>query len=273
MLKYTCPYVISISKCSHLFSHPNHTCEAAVASEGTETGQDDAAAALPQLATVLESPFASESSQDKPSKPKRGRPKGSSNKSKTANASEAEPAKALAPAAVGSKAKPERKKRGKNTQADDAQEAELAADLEAAGEAAGANDKAEAEGAAGAAARLEMARKASTGDGSRLERPPAVDSEDTGLSSVQAANHPHPHPQPGSPQAGPRQDAGLVNEGAAMLNGSRVFNPVSTATKPPHRLSKVTGNTAAVHCPPHTQVYMFRSHSSVGFILQCLDHT
>lgn len=232
-----------------MLSH--HTCESAVAIEGTETATNDgtaaAAASSPQLATAIESPFASETSQEAPPKPKRGRPKGSSKKSKAPGGSEAEPAKAKDPAAAASKtSKPKRRNRRKNTETDATVEPGVAVNQEAAEEAAGGNDYAEADSAADAAARLEMARKASTGDGSRLERPPVADFGDTGLSSVQAGTHPQADPQADPRQADSRQDA---VEAAPVQHGARVFNPVSTATKPPHRLSKVTGRTAPKFTP------------------------
>ncbi|KAL3155661.1 hypothetical protein ABBQ32_012692 [Trebouxia sp. C0010 RCD-2024] len=211
-----------------------------VAIEGTETAHDGtapAAASSPQLAIALESPFASETSQEAPPKPKRGRPKGSFKKKKAPAGSEAEPAKATNPTTAASKAKPRRRNSRKNTKTDAAVEPGAAVNQETAEE-AGGNDYAEADTAADAAARLEMARKASTGDGSRLERPPVADSGDTGLSSVQAGTHPQADPQPDPRQADSRQDAA---EGPRVQHGARVFNPVSTSSKPPHRLSKVTG--------------------------------
>lgn len=211
-------------------------------------------AASPQLARALESPFASESSQETPPHARRGRPKGTAKNSKTPTqgaikrsntpthaeaGTEAEPAKAAAPAAAASRPRARRKNGSKQSAADGATpEPEVAANMEAAGEAAGGtDDKLKSDLAADAAARLDMARKASTGEGSRLERP-AADSDDTSLSQLD------------SRQAESKQDAGVTDEGGKVLNGTRVFNPVSTASKPPHRLSKVTGTLISMFTPP-----------------------
>ena len=207
----------------------------------------------------MESPFASESSQETPPQAKRGRLKGPAKKSKMVNHAEVgtkagadadtegETAKAAAPAAATSSARARRRNGGKHTAADATPETETAANMKAAEEAAGGNDdNTEADGAADTAARLDMARKASTGDGSRLERP-AADSDDTGLSSIAQGVMQR---QLDSRQAESKQDAGVASEGGAALNGTRVFNPVSTATRPPHRLSKVTGTYYHVHPIP-----------------------
>ena len=123
-------------------------------------------------------------------------------------------------------------------------EPEMAANMEAAQEAAGGHDdNMEADGTADTAARLEMARKASTGDGSRLERP-AADSDETSLSSIAQAVLQR---QLASRQAESKQDAGVIHKGGTVLNGTRAFNPVSIAIKAPHRLSKVTGTYLHVH--------------------------
>ena len=207
----------------------------------------------------MESPFASESSQETPPQAKRGRLKGPAKKSKMVNhaevrteagaeaGTEGETAKAAAPAAATSSVRARRRSGGEHTAEGATPEPEAAANMEAAEEAAGGNDdNMGADGAAATAARLEMARKASTGDGSRLERP-AADSDDTGLSSIAQGAMQR---QLDSPQAESKQDAGGLSEGGTALNGTRVFNPVSTATKPPHRLSKVTGTYFHVHPMP-----------------------
>ena len=203
----------------------------------------------------MESPFASESSQETPPHAKRGRPKVGAKNIKTANlaeaGTEAEPAKAAAPAAATSSARARSRNSGKHMAADATPEPEAAANMEAAQEVADGNDdNMEADGAADTAARLEMARKVSTGDGSRLERP-AADSDETSLSSIAQAVSER---QLDSRQAESKQDTGVSNEGGAALDGTRVFNPVSTATKPPHRLSKVTG-TFYVHPTPECRHY------------------
>lgn len=223
--------------------HRHHICDFAVAAELAGT-----APSPPQLTRALESPFAGESSQDTPPQAKRGRPKGSTKKSKTANSSEAgteaEPAKAAAPSAAASTAKARKRNGVKHTKAEATLEPEVAASMEAAEEAADGDDYTEADGEGDAAARLDMARKASTGDGSRLERP-AADSDDTSFNSIAQAGT---LAQLDSCQAESKQDAGVTNEGGTMMNGSRVFNPtVCAAGKPPHRLSKVTGTYSPSH--------------------------
>ena len=248
-----------------------------------------ATAASPQLARALESPFASESSQETPPHAKRGRPKGPAKNSKKPTrgatqtrktpthaeaGTEGEPAKAAAPAAAASSKRGRRKNGAKHLAADGATpEPEVAANREAVGEAAGGTDdkvrrereaelvaNMEAAGgtddkgrghlAADAVARLDMARRASTGEGSRLERP-AGDSDETSLSSIAQAAMQR---QLDSRQAESKPDQGVTDAGGKVLNGSRVFNPVSTASKPPHRLSKVTGTHPRFHptreCPP-----------------------
>lgn len=226
-----------------------------------------ATAASPQLARALESPFASESSQETPPHAKRGRPKGPAKNSKkpTRGATqtrktpthaeartEGEPAKAAAPAAAASSKRARRKNGAKHPAADGAiPEPEVAANREAVGEAAGGtDDKGRGHLAADAVARLDMARRASTGEGSRLERP-AADSDDTSLSSIAQAAMQR---QLDGRQAESKPEQGVTDAGGKVLNGSRVFNPVSTASKPPHRLSKVTGTHLRFHptqeCPP-----------------------
>ena len=175
---------------------------------------------------------------------------------------EGEPAKAAAPAAAASSKRARRKNGPKHPAADGAipepaggtddkvrreREAEVAANMEAVGEAAGGtDDKPKREMAADAVARLDMARRASTGEGSRLERP-AADCDDTSLSSIAQAAIQR---QLDSCQAESKQDQGVTDAGGKVLNGTRVFNPVSTASKPPHRLSKVTGTHISMFTPP-----------------------
>ena len=194
----------------------------------------------------MESPFASESSQETLPEAKRGRPKGVSIKRKTAAASKADKngdqSKAAALAAAASNARSRRGKGSTHAQTDATPEPEVAANMESGGEAADGVENPEADGKvggdAGAAAKLDMARKASTGDGSRLERS-AAGSDDSNLNSVAHSEH---QAQIDS-QVESRQNGDLPTEEAIMLNGTRVFNPVSASSKAPHRLSKVTGTS------------------------------
>ena len=215
------------------------------------------AASSPQLARALQSPFASESSQETRPQAKTGRVKGPAKKSKTASHAEGgtegvavgEKDKATAPAAT-SGARAREGNGGKDSMGGAAPKSEAAASMIAAEEAAGGNDdNMKADETDDMGARLEMARKASTGDGSRLERP-AVDSDDTSLSSIAQGGVQR---QLDLRQAESKQDAGVISEGGTALNGTRVFNPVSTATKPPHRLSKVTGTYLHVHPTPDSR--------------------
>jgi len=134
---------------------------------------------------------------------------------------------------------------------------------EAAGEAkdeAGDEGDGEADEEAAAAARLDMARKASTGDGSRLVRPDA-DSNDGTFDSAAASDmevQQHNNADTGEhlQQQLPEEEeefAGVVKgeggvDGELLSNGVRVFNPVAPMTKPPHRLSRVTGGTCSCFC-------------------------
>lgn len=255
---------------------PNHICGVAAApsgvAEAATNGTANVAASSPQLARALESPFASESSQETPPHAKRGRPKGPAKKSKTFNhaktgpkaGSEGEIAKAAAPAAATLSARASKRNGGKHTAEDATPEPEVAANMQAAEEAAGGNDDTvEADGAVETTARLEMARKASTGDGSRLERP-AADSDDTSLSNIAQGAMLR---QLDSRQAESKQDAGVTNEGGTALNGTRVFNPGSTATKAPHRLSKVTGTSFHVHPTPYCKLQPMNGHL-IGLLLR-----
>ncbi len=118
----------------------------------------------------------------------------------------------------------------------------------------------EAKDEAAAAARLDMARKASTGDGSRLVRPDA-DSNDGTFDSAAASDmevQQHNNADTGEhlQQQLPEEEeefAGVVKgeggvDGELLSNGVRVFNPVAPMTKPPHRLSRVTGGTCSCFC-------------------------
>lgn len=212
----------------------------------------------PPIAPV--SPFADGSFEESPSKRKRGRPPGTPNKPKTTAKSAAATAAGTGNVAT---VKPKRRSR-KAKQTEGSMAAETSASKEAEANAVTGPDK-EAEGEAdaeadevddeaAAAARLDMARKASTGDGSRLERPPAESNEGTldspaasGLEvqqhDVRANEH---HLQRQASVQEEEQFAGVVQgeggaEGELLLNGVRVFNPVAPITKPPHRLSRVTG--------------------------------
>lgn len=127
---------------------------------------------------------------------------------------------------------------------------------EAAGEAkdeAGDEGDGEADEEAAAAARLDMARKASTGDGSRLVRPDADSNDGTFdsamVSGMEVQQHTNASAGDHLQQQLPEEEeefAGVVRgeggaEGELLSNGVRVFNPVAPMTKPPHRLSRVTG--------------------------------
>lgn len=105
-----------------------------------------------------------------------------------------------------------------------------------------------------------MARKASTGDGSRLERPTA-DSNDGIFDNAAASGmevHQHDNADAGNhlQQHLPEEEeefAGVVRgedgtEGELLVNGVRVFNPVAPMTRPPHRLSRVTGGPCNCSC-------------------------
>ncbi|DBA68760.1 hypothetical protein WJX79_008804 [Trebouxia sp. C0005] len=210
----------------------------------------------PQLAKAPASPFADESSQEGAPKRSRGRPAGITKKPKA----EAKPAAgdavqtdAEAEARSGSKPKG----RGRKPKQIDRRSKFNAAPDE--GAAVEAKDEAgnvacgEADEEAAAAARLDMARKASTGDGSRLERPTA-DSNDGIFDNAAASGmevHQHDNADAGNhlQQHLPEEEeefAGVVRgedgtEGELLVNGVRVFNPVAPMTRPPHRLSRVTG--------------------------------
>lgn len=232
-----------------------------VVGNGADTAADPGApssSTQPPIAPV--SPFADGSSEEGPPKRKRGRPPGTPNKPKTT-------AKLAAATAAGTRsvatAQPKRRSR-KSKQTAASVAAETSASKEA-GAAAAAGPDREAEGEAdaeagevggegAAAARLDMARKASTGDGSRLERPPADSNEGTldspAASGLEVQQHDvraneHQLQRQASVQE-EEQFGGLVQgeggaEGELLLNGVRVFNPVAPVTKPPHRLSRVTG--------------------------------
>ncbi len=123
-----------------------------------------------------------------------------------------------------------------------------------------------------------MARKASTGDGSRLVRPNA-DSNDGTLDSA-AASGPEVQ-QHDSADTGEHlqqhlleeeeEFAGVVKgeggaEGELLSNGIRVFNPVAPMTKPPHRLSRVTGGPCNCFCMRESRT------STMNFREQCIHH-
>ncbi|KAL0022420.1 hypothetical protein WJX77_010601 [Trebouxia sp. C0004] len=207
-----------------------------------------------QLAKAPASPFAEESSQEGAPKRRRGRPAGVTKKPK-AEAKSAAGDETNADADVKSGSKPEGKGR-KPKQLHRTSEFEATPNKEAAVEAeeeAGKEAYGEADEEAAAAARLDMARKASTGDGSRLERPNADSNDgtfDTAAASglqVQQLNNTDTgaHLQRQLPEE-EEEFAGVVRgegsvEGELLSNGVRVFNPVAPMTKPPHRLSRVTG--------------------------------
>ena len=197
-------------------------------------------ASSPHFARAMESPFASESSQETPPEAKRGRPKGVTRKKKVSTMPEAhtdgDTPKAAAPAVAAPNAKGRRRNGPTHAQTDATPEPEVAANMESEEDAADGADKTEADGEADVEAGLDMARKASTGDGSRLERPAAA-SDDSNLNSVVQSGH---QAQTDS-QVESRQT--LADQGAMVFHGTRVFNPISTASKAPHRLSKVTGTS------------------------------
>ena len=98
-----------------------------------------------------------------------------------------------------------------------------------------------------------MARKASTGDGSRLVRPNADSNDGTfdsaTASGLEVQQHDNTDTVAHLQQQLPEEEeefAGVVRgkgglDGELLSNGIRVFNPVAPMTKPPHRLSRVTG--------------------------------
>ena len=147
-------------------------------------------------------------------------------------------------------AKPKRTgRKPKQAEATVAAETVASREAEAEGEAAG-EAEGEADAEADAAARLDMARKASTGDGSRLERPHADSNDDTinsaAASGMEVQQHgsrivdSHFQQQPEEGEDLPAAQQHDV-DGEAASNGVRVFNPVAPVSKPPHRLSRVTG--------------------------------
>ena len=105
-----------------------------------------------------------------------------------------------------------------------------------------------------------MARKASTGDGSRLERPNADSNDGTFDSAVASGMEVQQHDDADTGdhlqqqlQEEEEEFAGVVRgkggvEGELLSNGVRVFNPVAPMTKPPHRLSRVTGGPCDCSC-------------------------
>ena len=119
-----------------------------------------------------------------------------------------------------------------------------------------------------------MARKASTGDGSRLVRPNA-DSNDGTFDSAAALDlevQQHNNADNGAhlQQQLPEEEefAGVVRgeggvDGELLSNGIRVFNPVAPMTKPPHRLSRVTGGSCNCSCVLESRICR---NSGSGFI-------
>ena len=202
-----------------------------------------------QPATALASPFADESSQETPPQRKKGRTRTAEQAQAEAKAAAAAEAKGDSESEVKSgPTKPKRKgRKPKQAEARPAADALLgpAAAVEAAGEAVAEDDH-----EAAAQARLDMARKASTGDGSRLERPNSNSNDDTLNSGAASGLELQQHSTSGIGLGAEQQLAQEVVEVVhnkpdtdrkATSDKSRVFNPVMPVTKPPHRLSRVTG--------------------------------
>ena len=218
---------------THAGNRPTHTCL-----YGTEDTADDLAAATaasPLASKAMESPFASETSQETPSQAKRGRRKAIRKLTAPEAHAEAGAPSTTAPLAVAPSARARSRTDSMLAQADATPEPEVGANMES-GE--GAADAGDTWGLA--AARLDMARKASTGDGSRLER--RADSDDSNLRSVAQSEQ---QAQAGSSRAEADVHGVMPSYGVQALQGPRAVPSASTASKPPHRLSKVTGMLAS----------------------------
>ena len=217
-----------------------------------------------QPATALASPFADESSQETPPQRKKGRTRIAEQAQAEAKAAAAAEAKGDSESEVKSgPTKPKRKGR-KPKQA----EARPAAAVEAAGEAVAEDDH-----EAAAQARVDMARKASTGDGSRLERPISISNDDTlnsgAASGLELQQHSTSDIDLGAEQQLAQEVVEVVHnkpdpDRKTASDKSRVFNPVMPVTRPPHRLSRVTGGAFNL-----VQGFLFGSVWFVDFNLVC----
>ena len=230
-----------------------------------------------QPATALASPFADESSQETPPQRKKGRTRIAEEAQAEAKAAAAAEANGDSESEVKSgPTKPKRKgRKPKQAEARPAADAALlgpAAAVEAAGEAVAEDDH-----EAAAQGRLDMARKASTGDGSRLERPNSNSNDDTLNSGAASGLELQQHSTSGIDLGAEQQ---LVQEVVEVVHNkpdtdrkatsdkSRVFNPVMPVTKPPHRLSRVTGG--AFNLVQGFLVCWFQSGSLISLQLYCM---
>lgn len=259
-------------RCHHYHCHCLYyqfRCDSSAGQAAADVDNPLLPSSSPQLAKAPASPFADESSQDGAPQRRRGRPAGVIKEPKAEAKSAAGGAVQIntdAEGKSGSKPKgrgrkPKQLGRRSKSEAAPSKEAAVEAEDEAGNEAYG-----EADEEAAAAARLDMARKASTGDGSRLERPHA-DSNDGTLDSAAASGmevQQHDNADTGDhlQQQLPEEEeefAGVVRgegsvEGELLSNGVRVFNPVAPMTKPPHRLSRVTGGPCNCFCVHESRI-------------------